>query len=89
MCVKQEKMWLHAVTQQLLEEVRSRVIDIKVNKVNPPGVFFLNALHYGSHRQAGTTPKSEEFDQLRLPGNQLHRVRIGGSQPDTYPGRRR
>ncbi len=78
MRVKQEEMWFHAVMELLLEEVRSRVIDIQVNEVDPTGVFFLNSLDHGRHRQAGTAPEGEEFDQLRLPRGELDGVRVCG-----------
>jgi hypothetical protein len=78
MRVEQEEMRFHAVMELLLEKVRGRVIDIQINEFHSSGVFFLNTLHHGCHRQAGAAPESKEFNQLRFSGRQLHRTRIGG-----------
>ena len=66
--IQQEEMRLSAIMQHSLESVRGRVIDIQINEIDPSCVFFLNALHYRRHRQAGPAPESEKFDQLRLTG---------------------
>jgi hypothetical protein len=78
MRVEQEEMWFHAVMELLLEEVIRRVIDIQVNEIDLPGVFFLNSLDHGRHRQAGATPEGEELDQLRLPRGEQYGMRVGG-----------
>lgn len=78
MRVEQKEMRLHAVMELLLEEIRIRVVDIQINEFNPSGIFLFHPLHDRSHRQAGTAPEGKEFDQLRFPCCQLHRMRIGG-----------
>lgn len=62
MSVEQEEMWFHAVMELLFENVRSRIIDIQGDEVDLTGVFSLNPLNHGRHRQARTAPEGKEFD---------------------------
>jgi hypothetical protein len=62
MLVEQEEMWFHTVMEPLLEQLGFRIIDIKIDEIDPPEVFLLDALHHRRHRPARTAPEGKEFD---------------------------
>ncbi len=62
MRVKQEEMRLHTEMELLFKNIRRRVIDIQVNKIDPSSIFLRHTLDYWRHRQAWTAPERKELD---------------------------
>lgn len=73
-------MRLITVSQLLLESIRSRVIDVQVNKINLIYVLNLKPMHDGRQCPACWSPECEELDQLRPSGGQLDRRRVRRNQ---------